>query len=201
MKLKKVIIPPKAIAITKSDERDWNVVLRAWAADCQGDQRETQRGDEKHDQRKGHVDDVEARQQRRKRDEGSDRAVVNQHLHHRAQGLAADDLHGRKRRDLQQLKRCLGPLFDNAAKRRERNDDQRRRAQSEQKSRIERHGRRPVVDRLAQIGHAENRPGPRRQKQEQKSDHELAALERLAHLLHDDGIEPVAQAFEPGDQR
>ncbi len=30
MKLKKVIIPPKAIAITKSDERDWNVVLRAW---------------------------------------------------------------------------------------------------------------------------------------------------------------------------
>ena len=31
MKLKKAIIPPKAIAITKSDERDWNVVLRAWA--------------------------------------------------------------------------------------------------------------------------------------------------------------------------
>ena len=30
MKLKKVIIPPKAIAITKSAERDWNVVLRAW---------------------------------------------------------------------------------------------------------------------------------------------------------------------------
>ena len=30
MKLKKVIIPPKAIAITKSVERDWNVVLRAW---------------------------------------------------------------------------------------------------------------------------------------------------------------------------
>ena len=30
MELKKVIIPPKAIAITKSDERVWNVVLRAW---------------------------------------------------------------------------------------------------------------------------------------------------------------------------
>ncbi len=70
------------------------------------------------------MDDVEARQERRKRDEGSDRAVVNQHLHHRAEDLAADDLHGRKRRDLQQLKRCLGPLFDDAAIRREWNDDQ-----------------------------------------------------------------------------
>ena len=30
MKPKKVIIPPKAIAITNSDESDWNVVLRAW---------------------------------------------------------------------------------------------------------------------------------------------------------------------------
>ena len=149
--------------------------------------------DRRHVDAAEHVGEGEARRDGRQ---------VDHHLHDRAAQLAADDLPRPQRGDGEQVVGVLFVFAGQRAQGAEGDDDQAaaRPGQVVAEEHLPPLG--AVPEARPDEGHAQDRPCPDGDQQQAEGDGELLALQGLAGFLHQDGIEPVADApQQPADRR